>query len=60
MPVSGMVEIARSQSMRAVAEIGVENATSTIIATRGARLALTRITGSNGVIGAGELQCRGA
>ena len=41
--------------MRAVVEVGVENVTSTIVATRGSRLALTRITGSNGVIGAGEL-----
>jgi class 3 adenylate cyclase len=41
--------------MRAVVEVGVENVTSTIVATRGLRLAVTRITGSNGEIGAGEL-----
>ncbi len=41
--------------MRAVAEVGVENVTSTIVATRGSRLALTRICGSNREIGAGEL-----
>jgi hypothetical protein len=41
--------------MRAVVEVGVENVTSTTVATRGLRLALTRITGSNGEIGAGEL-----
>ena len=41
--------------MRAVVEVGVENITSTIVATRGSRLALTRICGSNREIGAGEL-----
>jgi hypothetical protein len=41
--------------MRAVVEVGVESITSTVVATRGSRLALTRICGSNREIGAGEL-----
>jgi hypothetical protein len=41
--------------MRAVAEVGVERITSTIVATRGSRLALTRICGSTLEIGTGEL-----
>ena len=42
--------------MRAVAEVGAENIASTVMATRGARLALTRICGSNRGIGAGEIR----
>jgi limonene-1,2-epoxide hydrolase len=41
--------------MRAVAELGAEDITSTVIATRGARLAITRICASRREIGAGEV-----
>jgi hypothetical protein len=40
--------------MRAVAEVGTENIAVTVMATRGARLALTRICGSTRGTGAGE------
>jgi hypothetical protein len=41
--------------MRAVVEVGVESITSTVVAIRGSRLALTLICGSNREIGAGEV-----
>jgi hypothetical protein len=41
--------------MRAVVEVGVESITSTVVAIRSSRLALTRIHGSHGEIGADEL-----
>ncbi|WP_197746535.1 BTAD domain-containing putative transcriptional regulator [Mycobacterium cookii] len=41
--------------MRAVAELGTENIAATVVAIRGARLALIRIRGSNNAAGVGEL-----